>query len=157
MSAQSKPADRKHTAAQGRRSASWTSPRSFRAIFPNGIKVATVTSHWLNGESHTFERTGSGPGMVLVDEDRSSISFQLNPAGPADSGPFQVVIREGTGTWFLKADWWDDPAERLVRVFGREFRCSSLVVTGEIQIYLQLERRLHLPVDGDENLYRSDR
>jgi hypothetical protein len=102
---------------------------TFTSLFKTGVD--TVESYWLNRRNGSFGRWDSEEGTFKRNDQTRTFRFRVNPVEYAnDEDPFEVIIGERAGEWYLKADCSDEQPTgyplRLFRSSGEAlFVCSD--------------------------------
>jgi hypothetical protein len=112
-------------------------PDAFATVFGAGID--NIVSYWLSREDNTFERWDADTAPVVVNARAKTVRFRVRPIGPVNSEPFEVVIAERSGRWYLKADCWDEPVpEYPLRQFESLGTTLFVLSDANDQIYLHI-------------------
>ena len=112
-------------------------PGAFATVFGAGID--NTVSYWLSRKDNTFERWDADTAPVVVNARAKTVRFRVRPIGPVNTEPFEVVIAERSGRWYLKADCWYEP-ETEYRLRQFEALGTTLFVCSDEndQIYLHV-------------------
>lgn len=112
-------------------------PGTFNARFGRGID--NIVSYWLTREEGSFERWDADTRTLVVSAASRTIRCRMRAVGPVNTDPFEVVIGERGGHWYLKADCWDEPeTEYPLRMFVGESATIFICSDENDQLYFHL-------------------